>query len=296
MENMHQFGSFRLSCQALFSTREILARKLLQTRMQAILRYRPIKHEQINYDIAHPPGAQRPGLIINPSTDMAWRPYANLIDGELNNSTPGKVTGWMRFFRRGMTPLRVTFDLVGDFHEDIHGKRIRLTNPQPSDENIALDRQGTYMEKFAPVQSGVAGDITAGLPLGTWSEELAQRLMAQNEVVWNEIGLPVAEREQRRKMWAERYRGHIAAGDRYFAYVEYPYIEWYSDNGRVVLELDPLQVEVLDQEGHPMRRDTPRELHPVKNETAMIEAFENVLNAGLRREGERRDKRTSRKR
>ena len=227
---------------------------------------------------------------------MAWRPYANLIDGELNNSTPGKVTGWMRFFRRGMTPLRVTFDLVGDFLEDIHGKQIQLTNPQPSDENIALDRQGTYMEKFAPVQSGVAGDITAGLPLGTWSEELAQRLMAQNEAVWNEIGLPVAEREERRKMWTERYRRHIEAGDQYFAYVEYPYIEWHSDNGRVVLELDPLQVEVLDQEGHPMRRDTPRELHPVKNETAMIEAFENVLNAGLRREGERRDKRTSRKR
>jgi len=152
------------------------------------------------------------------------------------------------------------------------------------------------MEKFAPVQSGVAGDITAGLPLGTWSEELAQRLMAQNEAVWNEIGLPVAEREEHRKMLAEQYRRHIAAGDQYFAYVEYPYIEWYSDSGRVVLELDPLQVEVLDQEGHPMRRDTPRELHPVKNETAMIEAFENVLNAGLRREGERRDKRTSRER
>ena len=71
---------------------------------------------------------------------MAWRPYANLIDGELNNDTPGKVTGWMRFFRRDMTPLRVSFDLVGDFREDIHGRRIRLTNPQPSDENIALDR------------------------------------------------------------------------------------------------------------------------------------------------------------
>ena len=139
-----------------------------------------------NCDIAHPPGAQRPGLIINPSTDMAWRPYANLIDGELNNSTPGKVTGWMRFFRRGMTPLRVTFGLVGDFLEDIHGRRIRLTNPQPSDEKIALDRKGTYMEKFAPAQSGVAGDITAGLPLGIWSEELAQGLMAKDEVVWNE--------------------------------------------------------------------------------------------------------------
>jgi predicted DNA-binding transcriptional regulator AlpA len=43
-----------------------------------------------------------------------------------------------------------------------------------------------------------------------------------------------------------------------------------------------------------MRHETPRELHPVKNETAMLEAFKNVLNAGLRREGERRDRRTSR--
>jgi hypothetical protein len=82
--------------------------------------------------------------------------------------------------------------------------------------------------------------------------------MTQNEVVWNEISLPAAERAQRRKMWAERYRRHIAAGDRYFAHVEYPYIEWYSnENGRVVLELDPLQVEVLDQEGHLMRHEPP---------------------------------------
>ena len=173
---MNRFGLSRFSCQGLFSTRGALARKRLQTRLQPVQLRGPIKDIKNNCscDIAHPPGAQRPGIIINPSTDMAWRPYANLIDGELNNDTPGKVTGWMRFFRRDMTPLRVSFDLVGDFREDIHDRRIRLTNPHPSDENIALDRKGTYMEKFAPVQSGVAGDITAGLPLGTWSEELAR--------------------------------------------------------------------------------------------------------------------------
>jgi len=44
-----------------------------------------------------------------------------------------------------------------------------------------------------------------------------------------------------------------------------------------------------------MRREAPSELHPVKNETALIEVFENVLNAGLRREVERR-RRTSRER
>ena len=42
--------------------------------------------------------------------------------------------------------------------------------------------------------------------------------------------------------------------------VTYPYIEWYSDrNGRVVLELDPSQVEILDSEG-PVREKTPAEL------------------------------------
>jgi hypothetical protein len=228
---------------------------------------------------------------------MAWRPYANLIDGELNNGTPGKVTGWMRFFRRDMTPLRVTFDLVGDFREDIHGRRIRLTNPQPSDENIALDRQGTYMEEFAPVQSGDAGDITAGLPLGSWSEELAQRLMAENEAAWNEIGLPAAEREERRRAYAQLYRKHLEAGDRYFAYVEYPYIEWYSEaNGRVVLELDPSQMEVLDQEGRHMRRESPSDPHPVKNESVMLGFLSGVREGILHQTGKRRNQRSSRRR
>jgi hypothetical protein len=65
---------------------------------------------------------------------MAWRPYANLIDGELDNRIPGKVTGWMRFFRSGKRPLKVIFDLSGDFHEDIRGKMIRLSNPDPAEQ------------------------------------------------------------------------------------------------------------------------------------------------------------------
>ena len=50
-----------------------------------------------------------PGLIINP-THMAIRPYENLIDGELDNRIPGKVTGWIRFFRRGKKALKVALD------------------------------------------------------------------------------------------------------------------------------------------------------------------------------------------
>jgi len=97
---------------------------------------------------------------------MAWRPYENFSKGELDNRTPGSVRGWMHFYRRGKKPLRVILELTGDFHEDIRGKVIRLSNPNPSEKNEHLEREGTYMEGFSPVQRGDVGDITAGLPTG----------------------------------------------------------------------------------------------------------------------------------
>ena len=187
---------------------------------------------------------------------MAWRPYENLIDGELDNRTPGKVTGWIRFFRNEQPPLRVTFDLEGDFHEDIRGTVIRLSNPNPSDRN---SDGGTYMDGFNPIQNGTAGDITAGLTLGPWTEALAQNLMKKNELFWDEQGILGSEREGRRQEFSERYRAHIAARDLYYAYVEYPYLEWYSENGRVVLELDQSQLEVVNVVG-PLQEKTPEEL------------------------------------
>ena len=184
------------------------------------------------------------------------------MDGELDNRTPGKVSGWMRFFRQGRRPLKVVFDLAGDFHDDIRGKVIRLKNPQPSDRNGQLGGKGTtYMEGFSPVQRGDVGDITAGIPLGPWTEELARKLMAQNELIWDEANLRGSEREIRRQEFAERYREHIEAGDLYYPYVTYPYIEWYSGtNGRVVLELEPSQVEIVGQGGPPPKEKTPEEL------------------------------------
>ena len=187
---------------------------------------------------------------------MAWRPYENLIDGELDNRTPGKIKGWMRFFRNEKAPLRVTFDLAGDFHEDIRGAVIRLSNPNPSDR---YRDGGTYMDGFNPIQRGTAGDITAGLPLGPWTEALAQTLMKRNELFWEERGIRGTERENYRREFAERYRGLIAAGDIYYAYSDYPYLEWYADNGRVVLELDPTQVEIVKADVPPKEK-TPAEL------------------------------------
>jgi hypothetical protein len=117
----------------------------------------------------------------------AWRPYDNLICGELDNTQPGKVTGWLRFVGKAED---VTLDLEGDFHRDIRGTVIRIHNPEPA------ERRPGYMDRFANHHTGRVGDITAGL-------------------------------EPR-------------------DYVEYPYLEFYSDqNGRIVLELDHEQLQVI---------------------------------------------------
>ncbi|MGB2829966.1 MAG: DUF2958 domain-containing protein [Phycisphaerae bacterium] len=120
---------------------------------------------------------------------MAWRPHENLIEGELDNTVPGRVTGWIKFV--GMDEV-VKLDLAGDFHRDIRGTKVHLRNPNPAER----DGSEKYLEGFSAVQTGEVGDMTAGLPPHD--------------------------------------------------YVLYPYFEFYSEqNGRVVLELDPEQVEVI---------------------------------------------------
>ena len=51
----------------------------------------------------------------------------------------------------------------------------------------------------------------------------------------------------------------LAAGELYYPYVAYPYFEWYSDNGRVVLELDPSNITVI-RPGTPPTEKSPQEL------------------------------------
>lgn len=122
---------------------------------------------------------------------MAWRPSEHLIEGELDNTTPCRVTGWMRF--AGMKN-NVTFDLKGDSHRDIRGAKIRLRG-----EGQAKYANHNYMEGFSEQQTGDVGDITTGVSPSDYA-------------------------------------------------VGYPYVEWYSEeNGRVVVELDADQVEVIGQ-------------------------------------------------
>ena len=55
-----------------------------------------------------------------------------------------------------------------------------------------------------------------------------------------------AERDAHRKECSERYQKHIEAKKLYYPYVDYPYIEWFADNGRVVLELESSQIQIAD--------------------------------------------------
>src|SRR5438132_13274943 len=107
------------------------------------------------------------------------------------------------------------------------------------------------MEGVDPRQRGTVSDMTAGFPLGPWSEELAGRLKTQLEINWQENGLTGTELEERRRDVAATYAAKIAAGELYYPYVAYPYLEWYSDNGRVVLELDRSQITVIRPETPP---------------------------------------------
>ena len=140
---------------------------------------------------------------------MAWRPTQHLIEGELDNTWPNKVTGWMKF--AGMKD-KVTFDLEGNFHRDIRGAKIHFTGDAYED-STDID-SGNYFEGFARHQTGRAGDITAGLPP--------------------------------------------------FDYGREPYIEWFGEeNGRIVLELEPAQIEVIGTpipaiESDPISREEQR--------------------------------------
>jgi hypothetical protein len=87
---------------------------------------------------------------------MAWRPTQYVMEGELDNTMPGKVTGWMRF--AGLDE-KVTFDLKGDFHRDIRGAKIHFIGDGQKDDPTAA----SYMDGMAIHQKGKVGDITAGL-------------------------------------------------------------------------------------------------------------------------------------
>jgi len=87
---------------------------------------------------------------------MVWRLADFLIEGELDNTVLDNVTGWMKFI--GKREI-ITFNLSGNFHRDIRGRKIRFFNESLCEKGPAKDYLGTIHRH----QTGKVGYITAGM-------------------------------------------------------------------------------------------------------------------------------------
>jgi hypothetical protein len=94
---------------------------------------------------------------------MTWRPTRYLLEGELDNTRPGRVTGWLRF--AGLPEL-VQVDLQGDFLTDIRGTRVVLVGRYRGTPEEAR----RYMDGFALRQTGQTDHMTAGQAPVEWSD------------------------------------------------------------------------------------------------------------------------------
>jgi len=80
---------------------------------------------------------------------MAWRIDTQLVRGEIDNRTRGRITGRFWFLGRD---LPVLVSLQGNASRDLAGRQLAFVNPAPKD---VLD------DSFAPEQVGIAGEFTA---------------------------------------------------------------------------------------------------------------------------------------
>ena len=80
---------------------------------------------------------------------MAWRIDRNVIRGEIDNRTRGRVTGKIWFVGRD-EPVELA--LAGDAWRDLAGRHLAFVNRTPRAGN---------MDGFAARQTGVIGDCTA---------------------------------------------------------------------------------------------------------------------------------------
>ncbi len=85
---------------------------------------------------------------------MAWRPNNQLLEGELDNTKKGTITGWMRFV--GMS-RKVAFVWKGDCQGALFGKRIRFEGKEKNEGRGGPD----YFKCFSTNQSGQAGTISS---------------------------------------------------------------------------------------------------------------------------------------
>jgi len=137
---------------------------------------------------------------------MAWRIADNVVSGEIDNRTKGRVTG---FLEPADQSGRIVLDLEGNAHPDLAGSLIRFRNPRAKASPLA---------DFNREQTGVAGDITA-------SHRVKDLLVSVNAF----LAMDEDEREKSYR-WAN------------CLYVEW----YSRSNGRVVMEGVAFEVEWIE--------------------------------------------------
>ena len=85
---------------------------------------------------------------------MAWRPTDWVLEGELDNTTLGWTTGWIRLEGRA-EPLKLK--LAGNCHPDLAGWKFRIVRTEPIPDGV----EPTDYSGIATDQSGTIGDVTA---------------------------------------------------------------------------------------------------------------------------------------
>lgn len=140
---------------------------------------------------------------------MAWRIDAAVVRGEIDNRTPGRVTG--RIWFQGMENP-VLLDLKGDCHRDLAGCRLAFSNPEPQADHRIKD--------FNPLQEGAVGDMTAA----------------------RKVRVPTISDEEFREYYLQKQPIPAQTANCL-------YLEWFSDaNGRVVIETIHFQCEISERQ------------------------------------------------
>ncbi len=164
---------------------------------------------------------------------MACRPGAWVLEGEINHSRRNSVNGWIRCVAwKGLDEVKESAEdivfhlqLTGNLAGELAGRHFRFRNRSPESKL----EEPTWQQAFQPMQIGVMGDSA-----------------------WRVVRVPLIPIE-------EFYMQRKAGLNPPETQLPSLYLEWYGQNGRVVVELtDPILefsdnfIELADPEPEPL--------------------------------------------
>lgn len=136
--------------------------------------------------------------------------------GELRNTSQNSICGWIEFaFDYG-----IRIELAGNLKGQFEGKHFKFRANKPEHERIAIEDLPDFVEGLANQQIGVIGDV------------LLREVKIPTE--------PIAEFYQRSKL------GESTPCD----VKDSLYLEWYSQNGRVVAEIIAPEIEFVGEDSN----------------------------------------------